>query len=72
MSGTEGYANQLSAETVESPTDSAANFNRSALLMYLDLFLGANLALAFLALAFNSWLIFFRRFMLFYPAAFSG
>jgi hypothetical protein len=40
---------QFSGEMIESSLDSAASFNRSALLMYLDLFAGANLALAFLA-----------------------
>lgn len=45
---------QLSEEVIESRVDSAASFNRSALQMYLDLLFGANLALAFLALAFNN------------------
>ena len=31
--------------------------------MYFDLLFGANLALAFLALAFNNWFIFLRRFI---------
>jgi hypothetical protein len=43
------YMDQLSEEMIESSPDSAASFNRSALLMYLDLLDGANLALAFFA-----------------------
>ena len=43
------YRDQLSEEMIESSLASAASFNRSALLMYLDLLAGANLALAFLA-----------------------
>ena len=50
---------QASEVMIESSLDSAASFNRSALLMYLGLFFGANLALAFLAWAFSSCLIFF-------------
>jgi len=43
------YLDQLSGEMIESRLGSAASFNRSALLMYLDLLAGANLALAFFA-----------------------
>jgi hypothetical protein len=56
---------QLSGDATGASLASVANFSRSALLMYLVLLLGASLALAFLALAFNSWFIFLRRFMLF-------
>lgn len=59
---------QPSEELLASSADSAASFNRSALLMYLDLFAGASLALAFLAWAFNNCCIFLRRFILCYPA----
>lgn len=38
-----------SEEMLESSLDSAASFNRSALLMYLGLLFGASLALAFFA-----------------------
>lgn len=57
---------QLSEETVASALDSAASFKRSALQMYLVLLFGANLALAFLAWAFNSCCIFLRRFIFFH------
>jgi hypothetical protein len=45
-------------ELTEASGDSAASFNRSALLMYLGFF-GASLALAFLALALNNCCSFF-------------
>lgn len=64
---------QLSGGVIGASLASAASFSRSALLMYRVLFLGASLALAFLALAFNNWFIFLRRFMVFCSACqFSG
>ena len=54
-----GRTDQFSGEVIGSWLASVASFNRSALLMYVDLRRGANLALAFFALAFSSCLIFF-------------
>jgi hypothetical protein len=49
---------QISGELMETRAASSANFSLSALLMYFGFF-GANLALAFLALALNSCCNFF-------------
>lgn len=69
--GSEGLAAPGADSVVESEPASAfasaASFNRSALLMYMSLFFGASLALAFFALALSIWLSFLRRFMPVYP-----
>lgn len=57
-----GGLDQLSTQGSASAAASAASFARSALQMYLGL-RGANLALAFLAWALRSCLIFFWRFI---------